>query len=176
MARTLRFKVHNCKAVSRNSLMVFDLAVGYEDNGTFIGVMDVRGCWLKQKADGSGNFVSFPSKQRISKEGEAVIDDNGYKVYDNIVDLYMEKGANPDKPDVRSPTSAAWNFRKWLIDEATSAYNQLDRSEAGRGETAPTTKTAKAAGATTTAKRPAAAPTALADSFEDEESDDAFPF
>jgi hypothetical protein len=173
MAKTLRFKVHNCKAVSRNSLMVFDLAVGYEDNGTFVGVMDVRGCWLKQKSDGSGNFVSFPSKQRISKEGEAVIDDNGYKVYDNIVDLYMEKGANPDKPDVRSPTKAAWNFRKWLIDEATSAYNQLDRSEAGRGA-AP--QAAKAAGATTAAKRPAAAPTATVDVGDDEDSDDAFPF
>lgn len=170
MAKSLRFKVHNCKTVSRNSLMVFDLAVGYEENGTFVGVMDVRGCWLKQKSDGSGNYVSFPSKLRVSKDGEAVVDDNGYKVYDNIVDLFLEKGANPEKPDTRSPTQAAWGFRKWLIDEATQAYNALRASEGGAG--AARKPAPKAANAT----RPSAAPTAVADDFQDEDDDSSFPF
>lgn len=172
MAKSLRFKVHNCKAVSRNSLMVFDLAIGYEDGGAFVGVVDVRGCWLKQKSDGSGNYVSFPSKQRLTKEGEAVMDDNGYKVYDNIVDLFMEKGANPEKPDTRSPTQAAWGFRKWLIDEATKAYQSLSSAEGGAG--AP--KKAAPAKAAAGAKKPAAAPTAVADDYQDEDDDTAFPF
>jgi hypothetical protein len=170
MAKTLRFKLHNCKAVSRNSLMVFDLAVGYEENGNFIGVMDVRGCWLKQKSDGSGNFVSFPSKLRVTKEGEAAVDDNGYKIYDNIVDLYLEKGANPDKPEGRAPTQAAWGFRKWLIDEATTAYKALSSAEAGRGTQAPSKPQARPA------PKPAAAPTAVDDSYVDEDDDSAFPF
>lgn len=170
MAKSLRFKVHNCKSVSRNALMVFDLAVGYEEDGKFVGIMDVRGCWLKQKNDGSANFVSFPSKQRLTKEGEAAIDENGYKIYDNIVDMFMEKGANPEKPDVRSPTKAAWGFRKWLIDEATKAYEEMAKSDAGRGAAKPAVT--KSAGA----KKPAAAPTAVADEFEDENDDAAFPF
>lgn len=169
MAKSLRFKIHNCKSVSRNALMVFDLAVGYEEDGTFVGVMDVRGCWLKQKTDGSANYVSFPSKQRLTKEGEAAVDENGYKIYDNIVDMFMEKGANPEKPDTRSPTQAAWGFRKWLIDEATKAYQQMDKSESGRGAAKPAAKAANA-------KKPAAAPTAVADEFEDDNDDSAFPF
>lgn len=175
MAKSLRFKVHNCKPVSRNSLMVFDLAVGYEENGEFIGIMDVRGCWLKQKNDGSGNFVSFPSKQRLTKEGEAAVDENGYKVYDNIVDLFMAKGANPEKPDTRSPTQAAWGFRKWLIEEATKAYEQLSQSESGRGPSKPAPAKAPAKAAARPAPRPANAPVAVADDFEDDDSD-AFPF
>lgn len=174
MAKSLRFKVVNCKPVSANSLMVFDLAVGYEENGEFVGVMDVRGCWLKQKKDGSGNFVSFPSKLRVSKEGEAVIDDNGYKVYDNIVDLHMALGANPEKPDTRSPTQAAWGFRKWLIDEATRAYESLNASEGGRGAAKP--KAAAAKPAAKAAAKPAAAATAVADEYQDEDDDSAFPF
>lgn len=173
MAKSLRFKVHNCKAVSRNSLMVFDLAVGYEENGQFVGVMDVRGCWLKQKSDGSGNYVSFPSKLRVTKEGEAAVDDNGYKIYDNIVDLYLEKGANPDKPDGRAPTQAAWGFRKWLIDEATKAHQQLSASESGRGPQKPAAAPARQAARP--APKPAAAPTAVADEYPDDD-DSGFPF
>ena len=174
MAKSLRFKDHNCKAVSRNSLMVFDLAVGYEENGQFIGVMDVRGCWLKQKSDGSGNYVSFPSKLRVTKEGEAAVDDNGYKIYDNIVDMYLEKGANPEKPDTRAPTQAAWGFRKWLIQEATTAYQQLSSSESGRGAAKPASAPSRAAAKP--APKPAAAPTAVADDYADDDDDSAFPF
>jgi 3D (Asp-Asp-Asp) domain-containing protein len=174
MAKSLRFKVVNCKAVSANSLMVFDLAVGYEENGDFVGVMDVRGCWLKQKKDGSGNFISFPSKLRVDKSGEAVVDDNGYKVYDNIVDIHMALGANPSKPDTRAPTEAAWAFRKWLIDEATRAYESLKTSDAGRGPSKPRAAASKAE--TKAAAKPAAAPTAVADEYEDQNGDDDFPF
>jgi len=174
MSKSLRFKVHNCKAVTRNSLMVFDLAVGYEENGNFVGIMDVRGCWLKQKSDGSGNYVSFPSKLRVTKEGEAAVDDNGYKIYDNIVDLYLEKGANPEKPDGRAPTQAAWGFRKWLIEEATKAYQSLSSSESGRGTAKPTSAPARAA--SKPSPKPVAAPTAVADDYADDEDDSAFPF
>jgi hypothetical protein len=177
MSKTLGFKVVNCKLVSANSLMVFDLAVGYTADSTFVGVMEVRGCWLKQKSDGSGNYVSFPSKLRITREGEAAVDDNGYKIYDNIVDLYMEKGANPQKPDGKAPTQAAWGFRKWLIEEATNVYQELRGSQ----EAAPARAAAPAA-ATKRAPRPAAAPTAVADAprnqnmWDAEEDDSSFPF
>jgi hypothetical protein len=169
MAKSLRFKVHNCKLVGRNALMVFDLAVGYEDQNKFVGVMDVRGCWLKQKQDGSANFVSFPSKLRLTKEGAAAIDANGYKIYDNIVDLYMEQGANPEKPDTRSPTPAAWNWRRWLIEEATTAYDALKNSDDGRGA-------ARASAPAPKANKPAAAPTVTEDEFEEPDEDDGFPF
>jgi hypothetical protein len=166
MAKTLRFRVHNCKAVSKNSLMVFDLAIGYQDEDTFVGVVDVRGCWLKQKNDGSGNYVSFPSKQRFTRDGEAVKDDNGYNVYDNIVDLYLELGANPDKADKRAPTKAAWAFRKWLIDEATKMYKEL-------GASAPAAAAPAAKPASKPASKPAPAPMPDAD---DDDGDGGYPF
>lgn len=166
MAKNLRFKVHNCKPGGQYSLMVCDLAVGYEDGGQFVGVMDVRGLWLKQKKDGSGNFVSFPSKQRFSKDGDPVLDDNGYKVYDNIVDLFMDREA-----EKKGPTEAAWGFRKWLIEEMTRAYEQLDKSQSGRGP-----KTQGKAPAPKPPAKPAMATTRVADDYADESDDDSFPF
>jgi len=168
-SKALRFKLHSYKLVTNNALMVFDLGVGYDNNGEFVGIADIRGCWLKQKNDGTGNYVSFPSKMRVARDGSAVTDDSGYKVYDNIVDLYMEKGANPAKPDTRAPTPAAWNFRKWLIDEATKVYTDARNAEAA-------TPSAPAAVQPKPAARPMAAVTAAQDDFEDDSADDSFPF
>jgi hypothetical protein len=168
MARNLEFKIHNYRLMSSGSLMVFDLGIGYNDGSTFIGVADVRGCWLKQKNDGSGNYVQFPSKLRV-KDGQPVEDDKGYKIYDNVVDLFMEKGANPDKPDTRAPTEAAWGFRKWLIEEATKVYKAASKSESGRGEAkagAPRPAAAKPA------SRPVGASTRTADVPKDDDGGD----
>jgi hypothetical protein len=172
MARQLTFRLINCKKVQANSLMVFDLAVGYTQDTTFTGILEVRGCWLKQKRDGSGNYVSFPSKLRV-RNGEVQKDDNGYDIYDNIVDLYMEQGANPQKPDGRAPTEAAWNFRRWLIEEATKTYTQLAADEG----TGPARQAAKSAKSTKQTPKPAAAQTATHDDFDYEDEDDGgFPF
>jgi hypothetical protein len=171
MARQLTFRLVNCKKIQTNSLMVFDLAVGYTQDTTFVGIVEVRGCWLKQKRDGSGNYVSFPSKLRV-RNGEVQKDDNGYDIYDNIVDLYMEQGANPQKPDGKAPTEAAWNFRRWLIEEATKTYSQLS-ADSGSGPARP----AKVAKAAQQAPKPAAAPTVTDDDFDyGPEDDDGFPF
>lgn len=167
MAKTLRFKVHNCKPGGQYSLMVCDLAIGYEADGQFVGVLDVRGLWLKQKKDGSGNFVSFPSKQRFTKEGDPAIDDNGYKIYDNIIDLFMDREA-----EKKGPTEAAWGFRKWLIEEMTKAYDQMDKSQSGRGTAKPQSKAAPAK----PAAKPAAATTRVQDDYTDDSDDDSFPF
>jgi hypothetical protein len=146
--------------------MVCDLAIGYETDGKFIGVLDVRGLWLKQKKDGSANFVSFPSKQRLTKEGEAVMDDNNYKVYDNIVDLFMDRDA-----EKKGPTEAAWGFRKWIIDEMTEAYQQLDKTP--RRAAAPPSAPPKPAARPAPAKAPMPT-TRVVEEIEDD--DESFPF
>lgn len=148
--------------------MVCDLAVGYETDGQFFGVMEVRGLWLKQKKDGSANYVNFPSKERKNRDGEPVLDENGYKVYDNIVDLYMER-----EGEKKGPTQAGWGFRKWLIEEMTKSYNELGKAEAGRG--APKAAEAKSAPPAKPTK-PALATTRVADEFPDESDDDGYPF
>ncbi len=129
MSRTLTFKIHNAKLLrSGSSLMVADVAVGYTTDDKFVGVLDIRGVWLKSKRDGSGNYIQFPSKPRRTKDGEPVRDDNGYEVYDNQVDLHMDRTS-----DKKGPTEAAWNFRKWLIGEMESTYKTLNSAEGGRG-------------------------------------------
>jgi len=169
MSKTLSFKIQNCRNGGSASLMGFDLAIGYTLDDHFIGVIEVRGCWLKEKKDKSAKYVSFPSKLRTTKEGDAVMDQNGYKVYDNIVDLYMEVGANKESPEKRAVTEAGWGFRKWIIDEATKAYNQLGASETGRGP-------AKSASQPAAMKaKPAAAPT-RAVAAEDVPDDEDWPF
>lgn len=170
MSKTLTFKIQNCRNGGSASLMGFDLAIGYHTGDRFVGVIEVRGCWLKQKKDKSAYYVSFPSKLRTDKSGDAVVDQNGYKVYDNIVDLYMEVGANKESPDKRAVTEAGWGFRKWLIEEAVKAYEQLGASESGRGPA----KAARPAAPAPKAK-PVAAPTRTADA-EDVSSDDDWPF
>lgn len=171
MSNTLKFKIQNCRNGGSASLMGFDLAIGYDAGDRFVGVIEVRGCWLKEKKDKTANFVSFPSKLRTDKSGDAVIDANGYKVYDNIVDLYMEVGAAKDSPDKRGVTEAGWAFRKWIIDEAMKAYKTLDTSEAGRGAAKPSSKMAPPVKA-----KPAAAPTRTADAQEEANDDDGWPF
>ncbi len=170
MSKTLRFKIQNCRNGGSASLMGFDLAIGYDAGDRFVGVIEVRGCWLKEKKDKSAMYVSFPSKLRTDKSGDAVIDQNGYKVYDNIVDLYMEVGANKESPDKRAVTEAGWGFRKWLIEEAATAYQQMSASESGRGPA----KSAPKAAAAPKAK-PVAAPTRTVDADEGP-SDDDWPF
>lgn len=174
MSKTLKFKLHNFRPGGQHSVMGCDVAVGYDTNGDFVGVLDLRGLWLKRKKDGSGYFVSFPAKQRM-KDGEPVMK-NGYPVYDNHIDLYMEQGANPEKPDVRGITEASWNFRSWLIDEMVKASESMDAPQSGRGAPKGPAKPAAsktAPAANKPAARPAPAPAAVA---EDEAEDDGFPF
>lgn len=186
MSNTLKFKVHNCRAGGQHSVMGCDLAVGYETkSGDFVGVLDCRGLWLKRKKDGSGFFVSFPAKQRVDKNGQAV-QKNGYNVWDNHIDLYMEEGANPDMPDKRGITDAAWNFREWLIAEMVSASEQMDAPQQGRGaprSQPPRGAPAPAARPQATGSRPASRPAPVAASrptkpvaVEEEDEDDGFPF
>lgn len=167
MAKTLTFKLLNCRAIDSFALMGFDLAVGYTTEDRFVGVLEIRGCLLKRKRDGSSNFVSFPAKLRTTRDGAAATDENGYKIYDNIVDLYAEVGANAERPDSRSVTEAGWGFRKWLIDEATTAYEQLAATEKGRGKAAPAGGPprggSKPVPAAAPKARPAAAATRVAD-------------
>lgn len=175
MSKNLKFKIHNFRAGGQHSVMGCDLAIGYESDGAFVGVLDVRGLWLKRKQDGSGYFVSFPAKQRL-KDGEPVMK-NGYPVWDNHVDLFMELGANPEKPDVRGVTEAGWGFRKWLIEEMVKASQSMDAPQAGRGSP----KASKPAGgkpAATPASRPAPSsrPAPAAAVAEEEEDDSGFPF
>lgn len=176
MSKTLKFKLHNYRPGGQHSVMGCDVAVGYEVNGDFVGVLDLRGLWLKRKKDGSGYFVSFPAKQRL-KDGEPVMK-NGYPVYDNHIDLYMEQGANPEKPDQRGITEASWNFRTWLIDEMVKASENLDAPQVGRGapKAAPKSAPPKASTPAKPAARPAARPAPAAVAEEGEGEDDGFPF
>ena len=171
MSKTLSFKIQNCRNGGSASLMGFDLAIGYDTGDRFVGVIEVRGCWLKEKKDKSAYFVSFPSKLRTDKSGDAVVDQNGYKVYDNIVDLYMEVGANKESPDKRAVTEAGWGFRKWIIEEALKAHQQMGSGDAGRGPAKPASKAAPAAAK----PKPVAAPTRTQDA-DDAPGDDDWPF
>lgn len=171
MSKTLKFKLHNFRPGGQHSVMGCDVAVGYETNSDFVGVLDLRGIWLKRKKDGSGYFVSFPAKQRM-KDGQPVMK-NGYAVYDNHIDLYMEQGANPEKPDQRGITEASWNFRSWLIDEMVKASESMDAPQAGRGapKGKPSAPPAKASAPAKGPAKPAARP-APATAVEDEEYDE----
>lgn len=170
MSKNLKFKIHNFRAGGQHSVMGCDLAIGYESDGAFVGVLDVRGLWLKRKKDGSGYFVSFPAKQRMDKSGEAVMK-NGYAVWDNHVDLYMEQGANPEKPDVRAVTEAGWGFRKWLVEEMVKASSTMDAPQAGRG--APKASKPAMAAKAAAPSRPAK-PVAVEEA--EDEDDSGFPF
>lgn len=176
MAKQLKFKVHNARQAGQYALVAADLAIGYEDENGFTGIVDVRGLFLKERTDGSGRFVSFPSKARI-KDGVHQEDANGKKIYDNIVDLFMEVGANPEKADKRAPTKAAWAFKDYLTELMEEAYESLGEAPAARS--APKPVAAKApAPKPLAAKKPAGAPTRIPTpvAADGEDGDDSLPF
>ena len=95
-----------------------------------------------------------------------MLDENGYKVYDNIVDLFMDRDG-----EKKGPTEAGWGFRKWLIEEMTKAHQELGKTEAGRGAPKPQAKAAPAP------VKPAMATTKVSDGFTDSgDDDDGYPF
>lgn len=107
-----------------NALMMFDLVIDE--------ALVLRGLALKEKKDGSGNYVQFPSKARTkSKEGDTLTfekGDDGYTIYDQIVDLYFVK-----EGESRKATEAAWAAKAEITEAAEAVYAKAKTSGDGRG-------------------------------------------
>lgn len=191
--RNIAFKIINPRSGGQYAELACDVAVGYTDeNGKFVGLFENRGFFLKKSKKGE-YYYQAPSKPRLKNieygaptaEGVPItatipLDDNGYKIYDNAFDLYLEKGAGDD-PNKRAPTSNAWDARKYLLGLMVEALNTREESESantGRGS-APRAP-ARAAPAPAKAK---AKPAAVKEEIEEEEvgtpteeEDDDFPW
>lgn len=179
MSKSIRFQLTNARAGGQHSVVGADLAIGYDGaGGKFIGLLEVRGLWLKRKKDGSGYFVSFPASARLDKQTKEPVMKDGFKVYDNHVDLYMELGANKKNPDSRGVTEAAFDFRNWLIQEMVTLSETMDAPQRGRGTEKPTVGKAAPTRAAMPSRPPAAkaAPVAVVEEQDEEESEDGFPF
>jgi hypothetical protein len=133
-------KIINGRLGSNGAKLFFNVAFGStDDQGTFAGYFTLRDCVLRESKD-SKDYVAFPSKPR-TKKGDApntlVIQQDpttSKPIYDQIGDLYFEKPAGAEKG---SPTEAAWEFRKQVIDQAVALYGALSSGNAGRGSAAP---------------------------------------
>lgn len=124
-------KVDRMRPGGGNALAFFNLLLGYKTDNGFVPLLEARDFVLKRKNDGSSLYYQAPSKPRI-RQGEHVVDDRGYKVYDNIIDLYGEKGAGQDK-EKWSPTKAAFALRKHILDQAEKALKAMNEENMGRG-------------------------------------------
>lgn len=120
----LKVKVTNLrKGPWGNALAFFGVVIGLQgEDGEFVPVFQVRDCVLKEKRDG-GFWVQFPGKLR-EKNGEPVLDDKGYKTYDNYFDIAFEDG---------KPTKAGLKAKDMIAAAAEEAYHAVGKASAGRG-------------------------------------------
>lgn len=130
MAKQLAFRVTNVRSDFDWCLLIGDLNIGYQDGeGPFVGLLEVRGCVLKNGS--KGKWLQFPSKPRM-RSGEHQKDDQGRPIYDNVVDLFMELGAG-NSPDKRAPTKEAWKCMDYLVGLFTAALETSQAENGGRG-------------------------------------------
>ena len=177
MAKDLSFQVINVRSGGEYSVMGCDIAVGYTTGEEFVGLLTLRGLWLRQKKDGDGYMIQWPAKLRV-RNGETVKDAKGFDKYDNFIDLYGEKGASGD-PEKYAITEMAWKFKdkliKMMLDAAENQPAQPAKPAARSGNK-PSSGRQNAPAGRGTSSKPAArrdAPVATAD--EDDEDDD-LPF
>lgn len=177
--RNITFKVINARKVSFAELAA-DIAIGYtNDAGQFIGLFVVPDFLLK-KSPTKGYYYQGPSKPYI-KDGEHLVDDNGYKRYLEFFRLYSEMGAGDD-PSKSSPTKNAFEARKHIIAILVEAMNQLGGdSGASSSSRAPGRAPSRPAAATAPARsaRPAKAQTQIEEeevAAPGDDDDDSMPF
>lgn len=154
----MNIRVTNMRPVTYGNLLAyFDLAI--ED------ALVVKGMTFKRKTDDSAYYVQFPAKARMVKgTQEIAVDEKGFKIYDNDVDLFLEKNAQ----DKYTPSKAAWAVKDEILAQATEAY---ESSAGGRGTAAPKAKSTAKVGK-------AAARTVESDTTDDadEDEDSDLPF
>lgn len=123
------FEVVNMRQGGGSALGFFNLNLGYKKDGTFVPLLTSKDFALKRSKKGELYFQP-PSKPRI-RNGEHQTDTNGFKMYDSIVDLYIEKGAGKDGG--WGPTKEAFAFRKAILTQAEAALSAMTKDNAGRG-------------------------------------------
>lgn len=124
------FEVVNMRQGGGSALGFFNLNVGYKkSDGTFVPLLTSKDFALKRSKAGAMYFQP-PSKPRI-RQGEHQVDAQGFKQYDSIVDLYIEKGAG--KEGGWGPTKEAFGFRAAIIKQAEAALEAMTKENSGRG-------------------------------------------
>lgn len=126
-------RVTNFRAVSFTGVVgFFDLELGEAaEDGTFSPAMVLYGYALKPRKAG-GYWVQPPGKPRM-KDGQPVIDEKGFKVYDPYYDLYLSETTTGGK--ALSASSKA--LRQEILAQAEAALN--GNSSRGRGTAGTTT-------------------------------------
>lgn len=124
----------------------------------------VRGNALKQRNDGK-YYYQTKGIARIGKDKQPALNDEGFAIYDNVVDLYTEKSGEEWKP-----TQAAWDIRDQILAAALEILQSDPAQEnAGRGSAQSKGKAKVAAGSkANTAKS--------VEGIEDEDNDNDLPF
>jgi ribosomal protein L12E/L44/L45/RPP1/RPP2 len=171
MAKDLSFRVINVRAGGEYSVMGCDVAVGYTTGDEFVGLLTLRGLWLRKKKEGDGYMIQWPAKPRM-RNGEAVKDAKGYDKYDNFIDLYGEMGAAGD-PEKYAITEMAWKFKDKLIKMMLEAAESAPKAAAKPASKPAGKSSAPAARATAARPTRSTAPVAVA---EEADEDDDLPF
>lgn len=169
----LAYEIINVRSGGQYSVIGCDVVLGYRDGKTnsFIGQLTVKGVWLRERKEGAGYFVSWPSAVR-AKDG-VVVKENGKPKYDNLIQLYGEEGGNPKKPGEWAFTPAAWEFQEAVAEELLQLSKATAKTEAGRG---PAKASGPARGASRPAVRTATRPARAAAPAAEQEADDDLPF
>lgn len=170
----LAYELINIRPGGEYSVAGCDVVLGFKnDADEFVGVLTVRNVWLREKRDGGGHFISWPSAARV--KGGTVVKEDGKAVYDNLVGLFGFVGANPKKASDWAVAGPAWDFQKQLVEDLLVTAKATAKVESGRG-------TAKPAGRPTvnvkkSAVAGAARPAKAAPVVEEElDGDDDLPF
>lgn len=177
MAKDFAVRVVNARKVAWAELAA-DLAVGYTDNGKFVGLFVVPDLVLKRKKSDGSYYYQGPRKPYI-KNGEPVKDENGFDRYLEFFQLYREKGGGDD-PSAVATTKASWEFRKYLISLLVDAAQKIGVDVDARPAARSNTRTSRPAPRREAAK---AAPEAAATVIDEDEvgapgddEDDSWPF
>lgn len=162
----LQYQIVNVRPGGEYSVIGCDVVLGYtNDKDEFVGALTVRNVWLREKKDGNGYFVSWPSAARV--KGGTVVKENGKAKYDNLVSLYGFEGANNKRPGDWAVAPAGWEFQEAIVNDLLALSKSKSKVESGRGS-------AKASTTPTPARRARATAAAAASSEQD--GDDDLPF
>lgn len=163
----MQYQIVNVRSGGEYSVIGCDVVLGYSnDRDEFIGVLTVRNVWLREKKDGNGYFVSWPSAARV-KNG-TVVKENGKAKYDNLIGLYGFEGANSKNPTAWAVAPAGWEFQEALVNDLLALSKTQSKVSEGRGAPRQSaTPTRRARPASAAAARPAQ---------ESNDGDDDLPF
>jgi hypothetical protein len=174
----LQYQIANVRPGGEYSVAGCDVVLGFNnDQGAFVGVLSIKNVWLREKKDGNGYFISWPSAARV-KNG-TVVKEDGKPKYDNNVTLYGFEGANPKRPGEWAIPTVAWEFQEELVNELLALSKTKAKVNAGRGsaKAGPANSSAgTSAGATPARRARATAPASAPAGGSAMDGDDDLPF